>query len=82
MRVRVEEKGSRRLVGAAETSGELAEWRKLQRKILKSLASQKQRVASAPQSEHLAKTPESLLREEIKNKAIYPNHKVVRWESS
>ena len=49
-------KKNSRLAGAAETSGELAEWRRLQRKNL-SIPDLPKRVASAPQSEQLARTP-------------------------
>ena len=54
-----EEKRNGRLVGAAGTSKERAEWRRLQRKNLKQTGlAEKERVASVPQTEQLARTPE------------------------
>ena len=56
---RREEKRSGRLVGAAETSKERAKWRRLQRKKLEHTGpAEKERVASVPQREQLASTPE------------------------
>ena len=49
---------SGRLVGVAETSKERAEWRRLQRKNLSILGQLKKKVASVPQREQLASTPE------------------------
>ena len=56
-----EEKRNGRLVGAAETSKERAEWRRLQQKNLSILGLPKTRVASVPQREQMARTPEPLL---------------------
>ena len=57
-----EEKRNGRLVGAAETSKELAEWRKLQaEKREHNGPAEKKRVASMPQREQLASTPEQSL---------------------
>ena len=53
-----EEKRSGRLVGAAENSKKLAEWRRLQRKNLKILGLPKRTAASVPQREQLASMPE------------------------
>ena len=53
-----EKKRSGRLVGAAETSKELAECRRVQRK---NWTSEKKRVASVPQREQLASTPKPSL---------------------
>ena len=57
-----EQKRSGRLVGTAETSKELAERRRLQRKNLSKLRpAEKKRVASVPQREQLARTSEQVL---------------------
>ena len=57
-----EKKRNGKLVGAAETSKERAEWRRLQRKKLGNTGpAEKKRVASVPHRERLAKTPEPLL---------------------
>ena len=52
---RESEKRSRKLVGAAETSKELAEWRRLQQNTV---SAEKERVASVPLREQLVNTPE------------------------
>ena len=63
--IREEKKRSDRLVCAAETSKELAGWCRLQRKKLEhTWPTQKERVASVPQREQLARTPEPLLPKE------------------
>ena len=50
---------SGRLIGAAETSKELAEWRRFQqRKFECTGPAQKERVAIVPQREQLASMPE------------------------
>ena len=50
---------SGRLLGTAESSKELAEWRRLQQKNLSILGLLKRkRVASVPQREQLASTPQ------------------------
>ena len=52
-----EEKRSGRLVGAAETSKERAEWRRLQRKKLEHTGpAEKEKVASVQQRKQLAST--------------------------
>ena len=56
-----EEKRNGRLVGAAETSKERAEWCRLQQKKLEHTGPvEKEKVASVPQREQLASTPEPL----------------------
>ena len=56
------EKRNGRFADAAETSRELAEWRRLQRKNFEQTGpAEKERVASAPQNELLTRTPEFLL---------------------
>ena len=55
------------LVGAAWTSGELAEWRRHHQKNLKHIGpAEKKRVASMPQNEQLARTPEPLCQKQKK----------------
>ena len=54
-----EEKRNGRLDGVAETRKELAEWHRLQRKKLEHTGpAEKERVASVPQREQSASTPE------------------------
>ena len=54
-----EEKRNGIIVGAAETSKKHAEWHRLQWKKLKHTGpAEKERVASVPQREQLARTPE------------------------
>ena len=55
-RVKLEEKRNGRLVGAAETSKERAEWHRLQRKNLSILGLLKRK--ELPQRKQLARTPE------------------------
>ena len=40
----------------------------------------KKRVASVPQSEQLTKTPEPPLPKGKMNRAVSPDHQIVRWE--
>ena len=59
-----EEKRNGRYVGAAETSKKRAEWHRLQREKLEHTGpAEKERVATMPQSEQLARTPEPPLPE-------------------
>ena len=54
-----EEMRNGRLAGAIETSKERAEWRRLQQKKLEHTEpAEKERVASVPQREQMASTPE------------------------
>ena len=70
-----EEKRNGRLVGAAETSKECAKWRRLQRKNLFTLGLPKTRVASVPQREQLARTPEPLF---VKGTGTEPSVQSIR----
>ena len=57
-----EEKRKGKLVGAAETNKERAEWRRLERKKLEHTGpAEQERVASAPQREQLPSTPKTPL---------------------
>ena len=53
-----EEMRSGRLIGAAKTSKERAEWSRLQQRNLTHWSAEKERVASVPPREQLASTPE------------------------
>ena len=61
VRVRKREKRNGRLVGTAETSGRLAEWHRLLKKLEHTGSAEKERVDSVPQSEQLASMPELFL---------------------
>ena len=79
-----EEKRNGRLVGAAETSKELAEWPRLQRKNLSILGLLKRKVSSVPQREQLASTPELPLPKEKEQRHLskaspYEGGRESRW---
>ena len=76
-RIVEEERRSGRLVGAAEISKELAEWRRLQRKNLSILGLLKIRVASVPQREQLASTPEEKKQSRLSK---VPHRMMVEWQ--
>ena len=65
-----------RLVGAAHTREELAEWRRLQRKNLEHTGpAEKECVASVPQNEQLARIPELPL---LKEKGTEPSVQIIK----
>ena len=75
-RVGQKEKRNGRLVGAAETSKELAEWRRPQRKNVNKLSlPKKERVVFMPQREQLASTPEPPL---PKRKGTEPSAQITK----
>ena len=78
-RKRREENRNGRLVGAAETSKQRAEWRRLQRKNLSILGlPEKERVVSVPQREQLARTPEPPLPKGKRNRDVCPKYHIMR----
>ena len=64
-----------RLVGAAEISKELAEWRRLQQSNLSMQRLLRKRVASVPQREQLTSTPERLYQKEQSRLSRAPDRK-------
>ena len=72
---------SGRLVGAAVTTKELVELRRLQREKLEhTKPAEKERVASVPQREQLEKTPEPPLPKTKWNKAVCPEYQIMKEE--
>ena len=81
-----EEKRGDRLIGAAETSKEFVEWRKLQRKNLSILGLLKKKVALLPQREHggndgVGKFARVAFAERKRNRAVCLNHQIMRGEN-
>ena len=74
----VGEKKNGRLVGAAETSKERAEWRRLQRKNLSIQGLPKRKEWPQYQREQLARTPEPPL--PSWNTAVCPKYQIMREE--
>ena len=74
-RKRREENRNGRLVGAAETSKQRAEWRRPKRKNLSILGlPEKEGVASVPQREQLERTPQPPLPKGKRNRAVRPEY--------
>ena len=65
-----------RLIGAAQTKEEVAEWRRLQRKNLEHTGpAKKECAASVPQNEQLARIPELPL---LKGKETEPSVQIIK----
>ena len=76
----VEEKRSGRLVGAAETSKERAEWGRLQRKNMNILGLPKRKEWPRCHKESSWQVRRSRLCQKEMNKAVSPKHQIVRLE--
>ena len=74
-----DKKRSGRLVGAAETNKELAEWLRLQRKSLNILGLLKSGLSATERA--VGKYARATFAKWKRNRAVSPEHQIVRWES-
>ena len=75
-----EEKRSGRLVGAAETSKEHAEWRRLQWKNLNILGMLKRKKDLSATERAVGKYARAAFVKRKRNRAVCPKHQIVKWE--
>ena len=75
-----EEKRNGRFYGAAETSKELAEWRRLQRKNLSILGLPKEKSGLNATERAVGKNAGAALGKRKRNRAVCPEYQVMRGE--
>ena len=67
-------------VGVADTCGELVQWRRLQQKSLNTLSYRMGKDSIKAKERKVGKIAVACFAKRKRNKAIHPNHKIVRWE--
>ena len=75
-----EEKRNGRLVGASETSGELAEWRRLQQQNFSMRACRKRKSGLSATERAVGKNARTAFAKGKRYRVICTDHQIVRWE--